>query len=150
MRQDMQQSRHDVCDMTQRQEHSWNEWDYENRSTPVWVMMLTSDLLLLSHVLMLVLRQLVYGRPKSAKTRVVAVNDSCRSLDITNSILVSVVRSLSSDIRTNAVSCGISSFFFREYTVRVFFLCYFEWRAKHKGIDGGMVTDYASACFIHD
>jgi hypothetical protein len=28
--------------MTQRKEHSWNEWDYENRRTPVWVMMLTS------------------------------------------------------------------------------------------------------------
>jgi hypothetical protein len=28
--------------MTQRVEHSWNEWDYENRRTPVWVMMLTS------------------------------------------------------------------------------------------------------------
>jgi hypothetical protein len=28
--------------MTQRKEHSWNEWDYENRCTPVWVMMLTS------------------------------------------------------------------------------------------------------------
>jgi hypothetical protein len=36
MRQDMQKSRHDVCDMTQRKEHSWNEWDYENRRTPVW------------------------------------------------------------------------------------------------------------------
>jgi hypothetical protein len=24
--------------MTQRKEHSWNEWDYENRHTPVWVM----------------------------------------------------------------------------------------------------------------
>jgi hypothetical protein len=23
--------------MTQRKEHSWNEWDYENRRTPVWV-----------------------------------------------------------------------------------------------------------------
>jgi ribosomal protein L39E len=28
--------------MTQRTEHSWNVWDYENRRTPVWVMMLTS------------------------------------------------------------------------------------------------------------
>jgi hypothetical protein len=28
--------------MTQRKKHSWNEWDYENRRTPVWVMMLTS------------------------------------------------------------------------------------------------------------
>jgi hypothetical protein len=28
--------------MTQRKEHSWNEWDYKNRRTPVWVMMLTS------------------------------------------------------------------------------------------------------------
>jgi hypothetical protein len=28
--------------MTQRKEHSWNEWDHENRHTPVWVMMLTS------------------------------------------------------------------------------------------------------------
>jgi hypothetical protein len=28
--------------MTQRKEHSWNEWDYENRRTPAWVMMLTS------------------------------------------------------------------------------------------------------------
>jgi hypothetical protein len=28
--------------MTQKKEHSWNEWDYENRRTPVWVMMLTS------------------------------------------------------------------------------------------------------------
>jgi hypothetical protein len=28
--------------MTQRKEHSWNKWDYENRRTPVWVMMLTS------------------------------------------------------------------------------------------------------------
>jgi hypothetical protein len=35
-------SRHDVCDMTQRKEQSWNEWDYKNRRTPVWVMMLTS------------------------------------------------------------------------------------------------------------
>jgi hypothetical protein len=25
-----------------RKEHSWNEWDYENSRTPVWVMMLTS------------------------------------------------------------------------------------------------------------
>jgi hypothetical protein len=112
--------------MTQRKEHSWSEWDYENRFTSVWVMMLTSAsccwhvqqdsacsfsvhqdsdistqgtapvyvidmieeqinredadtcyfgvrtrvwimnevrLLLLSHVLMLVLRQLVCGRP---------------------------------------------------------------------------------------
>jgi hypothetical protein len=28
--------------MTQRKEHSWNERYYENRRTPVWVMMLTS------------------------------------------------------------------------------------------------------------
>jgi hypothetical protein len=28
--------------MTRRKEHSWNKWDYENRRTPVWVMMLTS------------------------------------------------------------------------------------------------------------
>jgi hypothetical protein len=28
--------------MTQRKEHSWSEWDYENRCTPVWVLMLTS------------------------------------------------------------------------------------------------------------
>jgi hypothetical protein len=28
--------------MTQRKEHSWNEWDYKNRRTPIWVMMLTS------------------------------------------------------------------------------------------------------------
>jgi hypothetical protein len=35
-------SRHDVCDMTQRKEDIWKEWDYENRRTPVWVMMLTS------------------------------------------------------------------------------------------------------------
>jgi hypothetical protein len=28
--------------MTQRKEHSWNEWDYENRRTPVRVMMLTN------------------------------------------------------------------------------------------------------------
>jgi hypothetical protein len=28
--------------MTQRKGHSWNEWDYENRRTLVWVMMLTS------------------------------------------------------------------------------------------------------------
>jgi hypothetical protein len=28
--------------MTQRKEQSWNEWDYENRRTPVWGMMLTS------------------------------------------------------------------------------------------------------------
>jgi hypothetical protein len=28
--------------MTQRKEHSWNKWIYENRRTPVWVMMLTS------------------------------------------------------------------------------------------------------------
>jgi hypothetical protein len=28
--------------MTQRKEHSWNEWDYENCHTPLWVMMLTS------------------------------------------------------------------------------------------------------------
>jgi hypothetical protein len=44
MRQDIKQSRHDVCDMTQRKEHSWNEWEYEIRRTPVWVMMLTSAL----------------------------------------------------------------------------------------------------------
>jgi hypothetical protein len=42
MRQDMQQSSQDFCDMTQRKEHSWNELDYENRRTPIWVMMLTS------------------------------------------------------------------------------------------------------------
>jgi hypothetical protein len=48
--------------MTQK-EHSWNEWDYENRRTPVWVMMLTSVFVSLSHVLMLVLTQLVCGRP---------------------------------------------------------------------------------------
>jgi hypothetical protein len=28
--------------MTQRKEHIWNEWDYKNRCTPVWIMMLTS------------------------------------------------------------------------------------------------------------
>jgi hypothetical protein len=28
--------------MTQRKEHSWNEWDYENSRKPVWIMMLTS------------------------------------------------------------------------------------------------------------
>jgi ribosomal protein L39E len=28
--------------MTQKMEHSWNEWDYKNRRTPIWVMMLTS------------------------------------------------------------------------------------------------------------
>jgi hypothetical protein len=28
--------------MTQRKEHNWNDWDYENRRTPVRVMMLTS------------------------------------------------------------------------------------------------------------
>jgi hypothetical protein len=28
--------------MTQKKEHSWNEWYYENRRTPVWVMMLMS------------------------------------------------------------------------------------------------------------
>jgi hypothetical protein len=37
-----QASKHDVCDMTQRKEHSRNEWDYENRRIPVWVMMLTN------------------------------------------------------------------------------------------------------------
>jgi hypothetical protein len=52
--------------MTQRTEYSWNEWDYENRRTPVWVMMLTSAFVFfLSHVLMLVLTQLVCGRRNS-------------------------------------------------------------------------------------
>jgi hypothetical protein len=114
--------------MTQRKEHGRNEWDYENRRTPVWVMMLTSAsccrhvqqdsdistqgtapvyvidikissslgdvmsstredmirrrhvllrcadsslnrLRLSSHVLMLVLTQLVCGRPKSSPAR---------------------------------------------------------------------------------
>jgi hypothetical protein len=59
--------------MTQRKKHSWNEWDYENRLTPVWVMMLTSPscwqitnearLHILSHALILVLTQLVCGGP---------------------------------------------------------------------------------------
>jgi hypothetical protein len=52
--------------MTQRKEHSWNEWDYENRLTPVWIMMLTSAFVFLSHILMLVLTQLVCGRHKSS------------------------------------------------------------------------------------
>jgi hypothetical protein len=29
--------------MTQRKEHSWNESDYENRRTPVWVMLTSAD-----------------------------------------------------------------------------------------------------------
>jgi hypothetical protein len=52
--------RHDA-----KKEHNWNEWDYENCRTPVWVMMLTSVLSFLSRVLMLVLTQLVCGRPKA-------------------------------------------------------------------------------------